>query len=183
MADLKYLWDNSTSALFWGFVIALFITAVIFRIFKNTPIGSRYTQTSTFWGLLLVLMLSVECISLIGAIQARLAVYDVEEAVKSYGGNALNIINIDDVIENLAPSLKRFVKTENINKDAVDEVISTYADNIRQDIDKQILKLVIFIIATLIILPMFIVKSKRYYDNGRNYTAKRSSYRSSRKHY
>ena len=183
MADLKYLWDNSTSAIFWGFVIALFLTALIFRLFKNTPTGSRYTQISTFWGLLMVALLSIEFISLIGAFQARLAVNDVEESIKSYGGNALNIINIDNVIENIAPNLKRFVKSENINKDAVDDIVSTYADNVRDNIDKQILKLAIFILATLIFLPMFIVKSKRYYDNRRNYSAKRSSYRSARKHY
>lgn len=183
MADLKYLWDNSTSALFWGFFIAIVLTSLIFRLFKNTPMGSRYTQASTFWGLLMVALLSIEFISLIGAFQARLTVNDVEESIKSYGGNALNIINIDNVIENIAPNLKRFVNSENINKDAVDDIVSTYADNVRDNIDKQIIKLIIFIVATLIFLPMFIVKSKRHFDNGRNYSAKRSSYRTARKHY
>ena len=81
MADLKYLWDNSTSAIFWGFVLAILLTALVFRLFKNTPTGSRYTEVSTFWGLLMTIMLSVEFISFIGAFQARMAVDDIEEAV------------------------------------------------------------------------------------------------------
>lgn len=183
MADLKYLWDNSTSAIFWGFVVAFLLTLFFFRLFKNIPVGSKYTQASTFWGLLMVALLSIELISLIGTFQARITINNVEESIKSYGGNALNIINIDSVINNIAPGLKRFINAENINKDAVDNVVSTYADSIRQNIDKQILKLVLFIIATLIILPMFIIKSKRYYDHSRNYSVKRSNYRPSRKHY
>ena len=95
MTDLKYLWENSTSAIFWGFVLAVLLTALVFRLFKDTPTGSRYTEVSTFWGLLMTIMLSVEFISFIGAFQARMAVDDVEEAVKSYGANALNIINIE----------------------------------------------------------------------------------------
>ena len=183
MAELKYLWDNSTSAIFWGFFIAVFITVVVFRLFKDTPPGSRYTPASTFWGLLMVMLLSVECISIIGAFQARLAVSDMEESLKSYGGNALNTINLEETVDAFVPSLKRFIKTENINKGAVDDVVSTYADNVRQDIDKQLLKLGIFVLATLIFLPMFIIKSKRFYDHARNYSAKRSNYRSTRKRY
>lgn len=183
MTDLKYLWENSTSAIFWGVVLAVLLTVIVFRIFKNTPTGSRYTEVSTFWGLLMTIMLSVEFISFIGAFQARMAVDDVEEAVKSYGANALNIINIDDVIENMAPSLKRFVKTENINKDAVNDVVSTYANSIRQSIDKQMIKLGVFILCTMIFLPMFIVKSKRFTGYEKNYSARRTNYRTSRKHY
>lgn len=183
MSDIKYLWDNSTSAIFWGFFIAFTLTAVIFRLLKDSPPGSKFTPLSTFWGLLTVAVLSVEFISFIGAFQARAAVTDMEQAVKAYGGNAANIVNIDNVIGNIAPGLKRYINSENINKDAIDDIASAYADSIRDTIDKQIWKLIIFIVASLVVFPMFILKSKRFYDRNRNYQAKRSNYRIQRKHY
>lgn len=183
MSDIKYLWDNSTSAIFWGFLIALLLTAVVFRLLKDSPPGSRYTPSSTFWGLLMTAVLSVEFISFIGAFQARAAVTDLEQAVKAYGGNAANIVNINNVIGNLAPGLKRYINSENINKETIDDIASAYADSIRDNIDKQIWKLIIFIAASFIVFPMFILKSKRFYDNNRNYQTKRSNYRMQRKHY
>lgn len=183
MSDLKYLWDNSTSAIFWGFFIAFLLTALVFRLLKDSPPDSKYTPMSTFWGLLMVAVLSVEFISFIGAFQARAVVTDIEQAVKAYGGNAANIVNIDNVIGNLAPGLKRYINSENINKDAIDDIASAYADSIRDNIDKQIWKLIIFIVASLVVFPMFILKSKRFYDRNRNYQTKRSNYRMQRKHY
>ncbi len=183
MSDLKYLWDNSTSAIFWGFFIAFLLTAIIFRLLKDSPPGSKYTHMSTFWGLLMVAALSVEFISFIGAFQARASVSDIEQAVKAYGGNAVNIVNIDNVIGNLAPGLKRYINSENINKDSVDNIASAFADSIRDTIDKQIWKLIVFIVFSLVIFPMFILKSKIFYDRNRNYQTKRSNYRMQRKHY
>ena len=183
MSDIKYLWDNSTSAIFWGFFIAFMLTAVIFRLLKDSPPGSRYTPASTFFGLLMVAALSVEFISFIGAFQARAAVTDMEQAVKAYGGNAANIANIDNIIANIAPGLKRYINSENINKDAIDDIASAYADSIRDTIDKQIWKLIVFIVASLVVFPMFILKSKRFYDRNRNYQTKRSNYRIQRKNY
>lgn len=183
MADIKYLWDNSTSAIFWGFFIAFTLSALIFRLLKDSPPNSKYTSASSFWGLLMFAVLSIEFISFIGAFQARAAVTDLEQAVKAYGGHAAKIVNIDNVIENISPGLKRYVNSENINKDAIDDIASAYADSIRDTIDKQIWKLIIFIVASLVVFPMFILKSKRFYDRNRNYQARRSNYRMQRKHH